>query len=113
MSIGAYNWDFAVFNNSCIVSTGLEFQPFQVASLVYLFISPHTQKKLHEKKERKQIRICARFKTTKKKTETKKLSDYINNIYGFARPYERYYSLVIVRMDITDINIIVRIYKWN
>ena len=29
-----------------------------------------------------------RLKTDRKKTETKKLSDYINNIYEFARPYE-------------------------
>ena len=34
---------------------------------IYLFISPHTKKKLHEKEERKQIHICARFKNKKKK----------------------------------------------
>ena len=39
-----------------------------------------------------------------------KLSDYINNIYKFTRPYERYYSAC---MNISDINIIIRIYKWN
>ena len=52
---------------------------------------------MQEKKEGRQIQYTSMqdFKKTekrKKKTETKKLSDYINNIYELMRPYERYYS---------------------
>ena len=39
-----------------------------------------------KRKKRKQIHISARLQTKKKKTETKKLSDYINNVYEFTRP---------------------------
>ena len=50
--------------------------------IVYLFyLFHHIRKELHENKERKQIHICARFKTKKKeKTETNKLNDFINII---------------------------------
>ena len=52
---------------------------------------------MQEKKEGRQIQYTSMqdFKKTenrKKKTDTKKLSDYINNIYQLMRPYERYYS---------------------
>ena len=82
---------------------------------IYLFIYFTTYKK-NTRKERSKtntVHIYARLRTKKerqKKTETKKLSDYINNIYKFTRPYERYYSAC---MNITDINLIILIYKWN
>ena len=56
---------------------------------IHLFISPHT-KKITRKEERKQLHICARLKTKKKKKpETKELSNHMNNIYEFARPCEQ------------------------
>ena len=48
------------------------------------------------KRRKKIIHNCALRTKKKNKTETKKLSDYIKNIYKFTGPYERYYSLVIV-----------------
>ena len=72
------------------------------------------KKTVQEKKEGRQnntVHIYASLRLKReKKTETTKLSDYINNIYEFTRPYERYYSDCV---DITDIDIIIRIYKWN
>ena len=46
-----------------------------------------------KRKKRKQIHISDRLKNTQKQ---KKLSDYINSTFEFTRPYERYYSLVIM-----------------
>ena len=77
-----------------------------------LFLFHHIQENCTRKGRRKTntVHIYARLRLKRKKKQTKKLSDYINNIYEFVRSYEQYYSDC---MDITDINIIIRIYKWN
>ena len=68
----------------------------------FYFLFHHIQENCTRKGRRKTntVHIYARLRLKReKKTETKKLSDYINNICEFARPYERYYSDC---MDITD-----------
>ena len=62
----------------------------------FFIISPHT-KKLHEKKKEKKY-TSVQDQRLKEKKKKQKLSDCIKNIhvYEFARPYERYYSLITI-----------------
>ena len=75
----------------------MKHQGQQFIYLFYLFISPHTRK-IQDKKEGRQIQYTSmQYLRQKrgKKTETKKLRDYINNII--------YMNLLDLMNDITVI----------